>query len=794
VHSTATRHGEPEARPVARAPAALAAGGAIVAGLFGAYVSSLAGILVAAAAGSVLATAGRGSTRPGRTGAWGGACAVIGIRIVLAAGAESDLARAWAELARRGEAIPVSAVVRIDAVRPSGASGWSVRGTAISCSGPCRGVGLGWRWTGDAAPRVGSRVRLKGRILADPVRGPAGARFPPAGLTPGALRGRVVDPGVEPLGGPPVPIVASVERHLRERIEARFGASASLATALLLGDRRGVDAALIDAFAITGTLHLLAVSGLHVGFLAAALAFGLRLFGAGPAARAGVVALSLAGYAAVVGGRPSVVRATLMIGALLAARVDGRRIDPWQAWGLAALGILCVRPQEVFGLGFALSFSAVAGLLALARFLETWLVPRGSGPGVGAARLLGGGVVATTAASAGTLIVQAAAFGWVAPIGFVINPVVVPAVGAALPLAWVALLADALGLGLVAGPLADASGGALSGVAALVADTGGRFGPWAPGPVTWLAVALMTALAALAIVRRRPGGGLLLGAVSVALVFAVRPPHRAVWEITWLDVGQGDAIVIRFPDATTWLVDAGPADPFGDAGLRVVLPWLRRRGIGRIERLVTTHPDLDHVGGAASVVRGVRVETWSSGGAIATGEAYLSLLAARGRWGPPRAERLEAGDRFERAGVAIDVLHPSPGWVSRDPFAGRVNANEGSIVLLMRRGRCRALLTGDLGRPGEKALVDALGDSLRAELLHVGHHGSRHSSTAPFLARVGPRYAVASVGRTNRHGHPHPDVLGRLGVAGARIWRTDRMGEVTARCGPNGWRVSPGSP
>jgi len=765
-----------------------------MAGLSGAYVSPLAGIVVALAAGSVLAVAGRGSTKPGRTTAWGVACAAVGIRIAFAAGAGNDHALAWAELARRGETIPVSAVVRIDAVRPSGSNGWSVRGKAISCPGPCRGIGLGWRWTGESTPRVGSRARLEGRILADPLRGSAGARFPPPGLTPGARRGRVVEPIVEPLGGPAVPLVASVERHLRERIEARFGAAAPLATALLLGDRRGVDAALVDAFATTGTLHLLAVSGLHVGFLAGALAFGLRLFGTGPAARAGVVAVSLAGYAAIVGGRPSVVRATLMIGALLGAHVDGRRIDPWQAWGLAALGILAVRPEDVFGLGFALSFSAVAGLLALARFLEAWLVPRGSGAGVGVARLLGGGVVATTAASAGTLIVQAAAFGWVAPIGFVVNPVVVPAVGAALPLAWVALLADAVGLGVVARPLADASGGALSGVAALVAETAGRFGPWAPGPGTWLAVAFLTALAAVAIVRRRPGGGLLLGATSVALVLAVRPPHRPVWEITWLDVGQGDAIVIRFPDATTWLVDTGPADPFGDAGLRVVLPWLRRRAIGTVERLITTHPDLDHVGGAASVVRGVRVETWSSGGAVATGGAYLSLLTARGRRGPPRAERLEAGDRLERAGVAIDVLHPSPGWVSRDPFAARVNANEGSIVLLMKRGRCRALLTGDLGRPGEKALVDALGDSLRAELLHVGHHGSRHSSTAPFLARVGPRHAVASVGRTNRHGHPHPDALARLDAAGARIWRTDRMGEVTARCGPNGWRVSSGSP
>jgi beta-lactamase superfamily II metal-dependent hydrolase len=112
----------------------------------------------------------------------------------------------------------------------------------------------------------------------------------------------------------------------------------------------------------------------------------------------------------------------------------------------------------------------------------------------------------------------------------------------------------------------------------------------------------------------------------------------------------------------------------------------------------------------------------------------------------------------------------------------------------MSDGPCRLLLTGDLGEPGEKALVARLADSLRAGLLHVGHHGSRHSSSAAFLTKVAPRSAVVSAGRANRHGHPHPDALGRIAAAGAQVWRTDRRGPVFARCEAGGWRLStPGS-
>jgi competence protein ComEC len=448
--------------------------------------------------------------------------------------------------------------------------------------------------------------------------------------------------------------------------------------------------------------------------------------------------------------------------------------------------MLAWRPTDAFDLGFALSFGAVGGLLALAGPLERLL--RASDRGI-AFRWVSAGLVATTAASAGTLVVQSASFGWIAPLGFLVNPIAVPLCGLALPLVWVSLALDAALPEALAGPPASAAAVALGALCLLVSQTSRIAGAWVPGPAGWTATSLAVLGAAVLLARRRPGAGALVAAAALALALASRPPRPAVWEVTWLDVGQGDAIAIRFPDGATWLIDAGPGWDGGDEGRRTVVPWLRRQGVRSLEWLVTSHPDLDHIGGARSVLAGIPVRRWGSGGPVAASEAYLDLVTGAGAPRLPPAEPLRAGRRLRQGGVSIDVLHPSEAWVPRDPYAAKIPANEGSVVMLMSAGACRLLLTGDLGAPGEMALVAEMGDSLRAELLHAGHHGSRYSSSASFLARVRPRIAIVSAGAGNRYGHPHPDTLRRFERIGAVVHRTDHVGSITARCTPAGWRV-----
>lgn len=768
-------------------PAAPAAAVAIAGGLLAAY-RPVAGAGLVAAGG--LAAAGR--PRDARGALWAALTLAIGLRVVAFATAEARDARTWAAMARDAESIRVRATVRVDEVRETRPGRWIARGLVIDGPRPHRGAAV--RWTGGEgeAPRAGERWSVVARASPDPPRVPAGSRFPPPGLGPGARRGTLEDVRIVERREPRVPLIGSVGAHLRARIDARFDDPVrGLVAALLLGDRDRLDPATTDAFATSGALHLLAVSGLHVGFLAAIALLALEVAGVGRTARAAAVAAMLAGYAALVGGRPSVVRASVMAVLVLGARAGERRVSTWQVWGVAAVAILVWRPAELFGLGFALSFAAVAGLMAAAgpwtRWLEGDAAGRG-GVGSGARRLLASGLAATTAASIGTLPVQAAAFGWIAPAGFLLNPVLVPLAGVGLPVAWIALAADAVGAGPVAGPLARAAAGCLALLLALVAR-GAALGVWVPGGLAWGVGGVAGLAIAAATVRRRPGRAVLAAACGAGLLLAARAPAPRALEVVWLDVGQGDAVVLHFPDGATWLVDAGPANPFWDAGRGVVLPYLRRAGVRSLAWLVTTHADLDHVGGATSVVGGIGVERWGSAGPVAESDAWLSLVAARGPAGVPRTHRLLAGERIRQGTATIDVVHPTPAWVPADRYGARVPENEGSVVLLVQTAGCRLLLTGDLGRPGEERLVEALGDSLRADLLHVGHHGSRHSTTKAFLDRVRPRDAVVSAGRRNRFGHPHPDALARLRDAGVVVHRTDRGGTIRARCDRGGWRV-----
>lgn len=774
----------------ATAPAALAAATLAAAALVCGYAGPAWGALplVAGTAGLArVARCGRGAVPVAVLAAWTAFAAVAGVRALAAVASARTDAVTWARLAAQGEPVAVTGVVRLDVVRQMRPGQWSMRGRIEGCDRPCRGAEVRFVWRGDPEPVRGERWVVSGRLAPEPLRTQPGSRYPPAGLGPGARAGPIEDVTIVERGPPPKGPAAAVEAWIRGRLVARYGAELSpLAVALVLGDRREIDPALADAFALTGTLHLLAVSGLHVAFLAALLAFALSVGRLSPTARAAWTTLAVAAYAGLVGAAPSIIRAAIMGGLVMASRAGERRVSAWQIWGAAACLMLAWRPGDVFDLGFALSFGSVGGLLALGGPLGGLLGAADRGATI---RWISAGLVATTAASAGTLVVQSASFGWIAPVGFLVNPIAVPLCGVALPLVWVGLVLDAALPEALAGPPAKAAAAAMGALCLLVAWASRVVGAWVPGPVGWTATSLVGLAGAGLLARRRAGAAVLTAASALALALASRPPRAPIWEVTWLDVGQGDAIAIRFPDGATWLIDAGRGWEGGDEGRRTVVPWLRRQGVRSLEWLMTTHPDLDHIGGVKSVLAGVPVRRWGSGGPIGPSDAYLDLVSGAGAPRIPPAEALRAGRRLRQAGVSVDVLHPSDAWVPRDPYASRIPPNEGSLVLLMSSGRCRLLLTGDLGVPGEAALVTALGDSLRAELLHAGHHGSRNSSSASFLKRVRPEIAIVSAGSGNRYGHPHRDTLLRLERIGAQVHRTDRLGSITARCTSSGWRV-----
>lgn len=244
-----------------------------------------------------------------------------------------------------------------------------------------------------------------------------------------------------------------------------------------------------------------------------------------------------------------------------------------------------------------------------------------------------------------------------------------------------------------------------------------------------------------------------------------------------IDVGQGDAIALRSPRGRWILVDAGPASREGDPAGHPVVRALRSRGVRRLEALVLTHPDLDHIGGASAVLDAFDVGTVYDPGLPAGKQGFVDVLdVAAGRGIPWRAAR--AGDRIDLDGLDLHILSPSLGVVP----GGESNAS--SVVLHAVLGDFDALLTGDAYKDVDRILAAGFADVV--EVLKVGHHGSDTSTDSLLLAQARPELALISVGRYNRYGHPAPEVLGRLERSGARVRRTDREGTISVLGRPDG--------
>jgi competence protein ComEC len=205
-----------------------------------------------------------------------------------------------------------------------------------------------------------------------------------------------------------------------------------------------------------------------------------------------------------------------------------------------------------------------------------------------------------------------------------------------------------------------------------------------------------------------------------------------------------------------------------------VVPYVRRLG-GEVALFVLTHPDADHVGGAPSVLEALRPARWWDPGFVHGSDVYRDALAVAARRDIPW-RRAQAGDSLVLDGVLLRVLGPDSTWM-----ASHTNANDASVVLMVQHGRVRMLLTGDAEAAEEAWMVERWGDALSAQVLKVGHHGSRTSTTEAFLDRVAPEIALVSVGADNRYGHPAPDVMERLRARKIDILRTDRDGAIVVR-------------
>lgn len=566
----------------------------------------------------------------------------------------------------------------------------------------------------------------------------------------------------------------------------------ALLSAMLMGNTDGLSIAQRESFRRTGLVHLFSVSGFHtmlVGILTYRL---LGILGMGKRLRVATFLLALIAFAGIVGLETPVIRAAALLAAHAIATLLARPVDSLAALSTVFLAMILIEPQAVHTLEFQLTFLCALVLVLTQPWclmMEEKLGPKFGWGRVGAIALL---LLQTAFVSA---VVQLAAapllaswFGQVSLIAPVANALF------SFLAAQIMLVAFALSLLSAAMPdtagflmgmlspflsLLDAGVGWLASAPFAVVPSGqwpaeltalwlvGLFAtPWVlEGQSPWPA-ARRTA-AALAVIS------------SVAWAWFHVQPGRPPLTVSFIDVGQGDAILLEAANGARGLIDAGPA--------LQATRWLESRGIRSLDFVAATHADLDHIGGMSAVLRECKTQQVFTGGTVSTSGAFRDMEAARLDARIPITQ-LARGSTLEFGSppIRVEVLHPTSEFLREG-----VERNEASLVLLVTApGGQRVLLTGDAEKDAEASLL-AAGIVGPVDVLKAGHHGSRDSTGEGLLDATRPAVVVMSCGAGNNFGHPTPEVLERSESAGARIWRTDLDGTITFRFAMDGsWQIA----
>lgn len=610
-----------------------------------------------------------------------------------------------------------------------------------------------------------------------------------------------------------------LRRHLSETLLDTYGEeNGALLAAMLLGERIFLPEETKSLYKAAGALHIIAISGLHIGLLGMGLYRLLLKILGGRAFAAVGSSIFMALYVAMTGASPSAVRAFLMFGLSLLAGYWKRTFDTLTALSVSAVVILLGNPAYLWQSSFLLSFlailslavfrPAVAACVPSVTFLET-MVPKPIGKLL---KKAGKSLLGSLSVWLVTLPVQLFFFSEVSLFGIFFNLLVIPLMGAVLLLGVGSLLAaEARNLfaGLPVKLPADLGGG----LAEVCRQTetfllsvitgGGRLAAklpetvWTPGKPSYLRMFFAFGVLLLfcfvgnmsekenEIRGKRYRLGLLLGVILLLL----KSPPKSL-RITFLDVGQGDGICMELPDGTVYLVDGGSSN-VNKVGNYRLLPFLKTRGIRRIDTVFLTHGDTDHTNGITELLAEPQITierlylpergTGTEKNAETNKGEFAEILSLAEERNIP-VETGRAGDRERRGELSFVCLNPDT-----EAKLTAESSNASSLVLYVEYRKFSMLLTGDLEGDGEKKVAGLLKENAVSgvSLLKVAHHGSKNSTKESFLGQCRPAVAVISCGKNNSYGHPHEETLKRFKETGTVVLRTDVGGaiqvEVTGR-------------
>lgn len=612
---------------------------------------------------------------------------------------------------------------------------------------------------------------------------------------------------------------------------------AALANGMLLGIEAGIPDDLYDKFNATGSSHVIVISGSNVALIAMVfLAIGKRIFGQRHAIWATL--LAIAAYSLLVGGDPAVLRAALMGSLVVIAGTLGRRSTALVSLAFACWIMTLVNPLTVWDVGFQLSSAATAGLIlftdsvqgffdrglqrfkqllgrkqtsgsTLAETTPSETHPVGIGERIRAffSGAFSEALVGTLAANISTLPLVVYYFGRISAVSIATNLLIVPVQPPILFAGSAGVLVGVAGLEWIAKGLLEIAHAVLWWTVMIVSWTASL--PYASIEIltysarqmafTMLLIGLLRWRGTLwgtwrrwvdrefAGWRLRFSGSLATGMLSLtfaaSFLVAQALPDRKL-HIYFLDIGQGDGILIETPSGRQMLIDGGRDPQQLFTQLADILPWWDRT----LDVALLTHPDGDHMWAQEALPQHYQIRQTlltPIGQASVDAERWLKTMRSTGALAGTSAGPVpglqEAGGKIDLGdGVLLDVLWPPPGGF--DPAAEETDDhvdtsydNENSLVMRLHYGAFSLLLTADIGKPTEDALL-ASGIELSATVLKVGHHGSKFSSSQAFIEAVNPQWAVIQVGEGNEYGHPHPSALNRL--AGRSILRTDINGRV----------------